>query len=199
MQAKPHLRLARRSAQAGLVAVEFALIAIVFLTFIFGIIETSRAMYMLNTLPMVTKNAARAAANTDWRDSDAMARVRQQALFRSTAGTLAWGNPITDANVRIDYLALTRQSDGSLTMSPITSLPSCPSRNRQTCLSDPNNPSCIRLVRVRICRTASSSDCDPVPYQTLLSLVAMNFSLPTSPSIVSAESLGYQVGAPVCP
>ncbi|GAB3433899.1 pilus assembly protein [Massilia solisilvae] len=199
MQGKSDFDLTPRSAQKGLVAVEFALVAIVFLTFVLGIIETSRAMYILNTLPMVTKNAARAAANTDWRDSDAMARVRQQALFRSTAGTLAWGDPITDANVKIDYLSLARQSDGSLTMTPITSLPSCPSRNRQTCLADPNNPSCIRLVRVRICRTGNSSDCDPVPYRTLLSLVAMNFSLPTSPSIVSAESLGYQVGAPVCP
>lgn len=197
MHCKPELAL--RSAQKGLVAVEFALIVIVFLTFVFGLIETSRAMYILNTLPMVTKNAARAAANTDWRDSDAMARVRQQALFRSSSGPLAWADPITDANVRIDYLALTRQADGSLTMSPITSLPSCPSRNRQTCLEDSSSASCIRLVRARICRTANSSDCEPVPYQTLVSLIAMSFSLPTSPSIVSAETLGYQVGAPVCP
>lgn len=199
MRAKPDLRPTRRAAQKGLVAVEFALIAIVFLTFVFGIIETARAMYILNTLPMVTKNAARAAANTDWRDSDAMARVRQQALFRSSSGGLVWGDPITDANVRIDYLALTRQADGSLTMTPITSLPSCPSSNRQVCLADSNSASCIRLVRARICRTANSSDCEPVPYQTLVSLIAMNFSLPTSPSIVSAETLGYQVGAPVCP
>lgn len=193
------VRLLKRSSQRGVAAVELGIIAVVFLTFAMGIIEFARAMYMYNTLAVVTQQAARLAANADWRDNSAMDRVRQQALFRNSAGELVWGSPVQDTNVRIDYLALTQQADGSLAMSPISSMPSCPSRNRQNCIEDPNGASCIRLVRARVCSTANSSSCDPVPYQTLFSLVRISLHLPTSPTILAAQTLGYQVGAPVCP
>jgi Flp pilus assembly protein TadG len=192
-------RRVTRTAQRGVAAVELAIISVVFFTLIFGIIEFARAMYMINTLAVATQQAARLAANTDWRDDAAMDQVRQQAIFRTTSGGLVWGDPITDRNVRIDYLALTRQSDGSLTESPVTAMPSCPSRNRQNCIADPNGASCIRLVRARICDTANTSSCDPVAFQPIVSLVPIPLQLPTSPTIVAAQSLGYQAGAPVCP
>lgn len=185
--------------QRGTAAVEFAIISIVFLTFVFGIIEFARAMYMYNTLAVATSNAARWASTTDWRDRSAMDRVRQQAIFRGSAGGLAWGEPVTDDDVRIDYLALTRQPDGSLALAPISSMPSCPSRNRQNCLENPNGAQCIRFVRARICSRANSTACNPVQFQAMISLVPFQLQLPTSPSLVAAESLGYQVGAPVCP
>lgn len=195
----PAVRALTRHAQRGVAAVEFAIISIVFFTLVFGIIEFSRAMYLINTLAIVTQQAARMAANTDWRDTDAMDKVRQQAIFRSSSGSLVWGEPISDLNVRIDYLALTRQADGSLAETPVTAMPSCPSRNRQNCIEDPNGASCVRLVRARICDTGSSSSCNPVTFQPLISLVPLPVQLPTSPTIVAAQTLGYQVGAPVCP
>jgi hypothetical protein len=61
-------------------------------------------------------------------------------------------------------------------------------------MADPNAARCIRLVRVRIC--LPESDCDPVPYQTLVSLVPMPFPLPVSTTSVTAETLGLPPRVP---
>jgi len=186
--------------QAGSVAVEFSLIAIVFFAFIFGILELARMMYMYNTLAEVTRSAARAASNTDFHNTTALNAARQHAIFRSTPGDLVVGKPITDQNIRIDYLSLERQANGTLVMQPIAtaSLPACPSRNRHNCLANPYSNSCIRLVRVRVCR-AGSDACDRVPYDPLFPLVPLGALLPNSTTIVSAESLGYSAGDALCP
>ena len=193
---KAPLRRARRFAQTGSVAIEFSLIAIVFFTFLFGIMELARFMYMYNTLAEVTRSAAKAATNINFNDTTALERVRQQAIFRSTPGELVVGKPITDQNIRIDYMFLERQGNGTLLMKP-ASLPACPARNRHNCLENPYSSSCIRLVRVRVCRE-SSGNCDRVPYEPVFPLVPLGVSLPNSTTIVSAETLGYSAGDPLC-
>lgn len=193
-------RIRRPAAQLGVAAVEFAMVAVVFFTIVFGVIELARLIYVFNTLQEVTRRAATAAANTDPSDTSAMDKVRQKAIFRNDAGTLALADPITDQHVRIDYLSLTRDATG-LHMTPIqtTSVPSCPADNHKTCVSDPNCPTCIRFVRVRICDPANTSDCDPVRYTPLVSLINMPFDIPISTTIVAAETLGFKPGSGSCP
>lgn len=78
-------------------------------------------------------------------------------------------------------------------------MPSCPARNRQICLANPYDSSCIRLVRVRVCTDASNTQCDRVPYQPLIPFTNLGVQLPGSTTIVSAETLGYKAGDPLCP
>jgi hypothetical protein len=191
---------ARRIAQTGLAHVEFAMIAVVLLFMLCGIIELARLMYVYNTLAEATRSAAKAAATVNFRDSTALDDVRQRAIFRQTAGGLAVGAPITDQNVRIDYLSLSRQASGALTMTPIdtAALPGCPARNRHNCLTNPYGSSCIRLVRVRICDKDAAA-CEAVGYKPLFKLTPITAHLPTSTTIVNAEALGYTAGDALCP
>ncbi|MES2126079.1 MAG: TadE/TadG family type IV pilus assembly protein [Pseudomonadota bacterium] len=189
------------ASKAGAFAVEFALVLLVFLGVVFGAMEVARAMYLINTLSTVTQRAASLAAQTDFSNQAAMDTVRQSAIFRASAGALLFGAPVSDAHVRIDYLALLRAPDGALTMTPIApnALPACPIANRITCSANPNDASCIRFVRARVCDTANTAACDAVSYQPLLPLVSLPLNLPTAVSIVSAESLGQSSAAASCP
>jgi hypothetical protein len=111
-----------------------------------------------------------------------------------------FAQPVTDDYVKIDYLSI--HKDGStLSMTPIPtgSLPGSPAVNYANCLKDPYGSDCIRLVRVRVCQPDGSDTCTPVPYQTLLSMIALTFGLPVSTTIVNAETLGLPEGLPPDP
>ena len=185
--------------QAGVFAVEFALVAMIFLTLLFTILEVSRALYIWNALQEVTRRAARAAAVTNFSDPVAMARVRQNAIFRNAPGGLAFAAPVTDDYVRIDYMSIRSPSNTVMQKVQIApaALPGCPARNVVTCTANSGDDSCIRLVRVRICKPGGD-DCTAVPYQTLLPLIALPMDLPTSETIAPAESLGYTPGMALC-
>ncbi|MDN4037647.1 TadE/TadG family type IV pilus assembly protein [Massilia sp. YIM B02443] len=193
----------RRRAQRGVASIEFALVAIAFLVTVFGILELGRIVYMFNTLSDVTRSAARSAANIDWRDAAALERARQRAMFRNAPGELAFGAPVTDANIRIDYLYV-KKTGASFTTEPVASMPTCPSRNRHNCLTnhygngtDPGSV-CVRLVRVRICE-AGGADCQAMKYQPLFPMLNLTPYLPLSTTVVAAETLGYRPGDSVCP
>jgi hypothetical protein len=129
-----------------------------------------------------------------------MQHVREQAVFRASPGGLMFAQPVTDDYVKIDYLSI--HKDGStLSMTPIPtgSLPGSPAVNYANCLKDPYGSDCIRLVRVRVCQPDGSDTCTPVPYQTLLSMIALTFGLPVSTTIVNAETLGLPEGLPPDP
>jgi hypothetical protein len=178
--------------QQGATAVEFALLVLIFFTLVFGVIEFARLMFLFNTLPEVTRRAASAAATTDFTKPAELERVRQRAVFRYSAGALPLMKELTDEAVRIDYLAVKRNNDGSLSMVPIPpgSLPSSPAENRQVCLIDPNSPTCIRIVRVRVCKPSNSAACEPMLFRTMVSLIKFDLPLPTAPTLVKAQSLG---------
>jgi Flp pilus assembly protein TadG len=183
--------------QRGTAAVEFALIALVFFTLVFGILEVARAMYLFNTLQEVTRRAAALAANSRF-DQDTLNSVRYAALFRDSDGTLALGSPVVSANVKIDYLSLARNATtGELTPQLISTLPSSPERNRITCLANPYDANCIRLIRVRICQPDGGGDgCTRVPYQMLFPVMDFpQFTLPRAETIVPAQTLGYVYGS----
>jgi len=194
-------RLRIRTSQSGTAAVEFALLASVFFTFVFGVIEFARILYVYNTLQEVTRRAAAAAVNIYPLDHGSLDTVRQAAVFRVEAGELVLAPPVTDQFVRIDYLGLSRASDGSLSTVPIpeASLPSCAAVHRQICMDDPNAANCVRFVRVRICDTADGSTCNFVKAGLVFPLVPLSVPLPKATTITPVESLGYKPGTMPCP
>lgn len=185
----------RPSKQQGVAAVEFTAMAIVFFLLFSGILEVARAMYLCNTLQEVTRRATALAVNADFSDPTVMQHVRERAIFRNSPGILAFGDPISDQNVKIDYLQI--PSSSNVPVSITGPLPASPQENRVNCARDPNAANCIRLVRVRICLPAGSSNaCDSVPYKVLFSLIPFSFRLPLSTTIASAETLGMPPGVP---
>ncbi|MYM66248.1 pilus assembly protein [Pseudoduganella sp. FT55W] len=190
----------REIKQGGATLAEFALSVVIFFTAMFFVMETARAVYVWNTLQDATRRAAHAAAMSDFSNPAVMDRIRQAAVLRDNAGPLPLGTPVSDAHLRIDYLALTRNADGSLAMTPIPAagMPSCPVRAHLNCIANPNGANCIRFVRARLC-SPDSDACDDVQYEPLLPLTAINHALPQATTIAKAESLGYQPGSTLCP
>jgi Flp pilus assembly protein TadG len=196
------LRHPFRLRQEGTAAIEFALLAGLFFTLVFGIIEVARLMYVYGTLQEVTRRAAVAAANVYARDTTALTKVKQYAVFRDSPGELVLASPVTDANIRIEYFALTRDSaSNELSLAKIddSALPTCAAQNRQICMRDPNASNCIRFVQASVCDTANTSTCNPVTSKMLMPLVDLGVKLHKATTITPAESLGYTAGMSPCP
>lgn len=166
----------------------------VFLLLLFGTLEVARIFYVFNTLQEVTRRAAAAAAKTDFTDSTALQLIREDAVFRSAPGMLAFAAPVSDANVVIDYMSLSKASNGDLTLSAMHTLPDSPMASRRACMGDPYSDNCIQLVRVRICATPDATSCTPVALSPLIPLVNLSVNLPTATTIVKADSLGLPAG-----
>ena len=187
-----------RTRQAGVAAVEFSLVVLIFLTIIFATLELARVEYLMNTLMEVTRRAAAAAANANFKDTTALQDIQAQAVFRTSAGPLALGTPVTADNVTIDYLSVSKDT---LDLQHMTSLPSCPARNRWNCTADPNGDNCIRFVRARVCASMDDAgNCQPLSYQQLFPFFDLSgWHIPVAETIVPAGSLGYTVGSMPCP
>jgi hypothetical protein len=191
-----------RPRQKGAAGIEFALLAGLFFTLVLGIIEVARLMFIYNTLQEVTRSAAAGAANVYALDTAAIQMVKQKAIFRDSPGGLILAPSITDANIRIEYLALKRDSVGNqLSLANIdeSSLPSCAAQNRQICMRNPNADNCIRFVQVSVCDTAVTGSCSPVKSTMLIPMPNMTVALHRATTIVPAESLGYSMGMSTCP
>lgn len=190
-----HTQVSRRT-QRGVAAVEFAIVAVIFFTLFFGILELARAMYLCNTLQEVTRRAVALAVNTDFSNEQDMQKVRERAIFRTGAGALMFGDPITDEYVKIDYLSI----PAGASVPVAATMPDNPQDNRVNCTSNPNAAKCIVLVRARICAPGGGAGtCDPVPYRAIFSLVPIAFSLPASTTIAKIETLGLPPGMPTGP
>jgi hypothetical protein len=188
--------------QRGTTAVEFAILAMLFFTLVFGIFEVARLMYAFNTLHIVTRRVADAAANVYPLDTVAIQNLKQAAIFRDSPGELLLAPPVTDAHIRIEYLALTRSGNtGALNPVPIarTSLPATAARHRQICMNNPNASNCVRLIQVSICDPGTSSECAPVLSRMLLPLLDLQVALHKARTIATVESLGYVPGTSPCP
>jgi hypothetical protein len=191
------IRSRRPSAQAGTAAVEFALLAIIFFTVVFGVLELARLMYVYNTLQEVTRRAAQEVVTMAPADPEtpAMIAVRRRAIFQESGDGLMLAAPVAVKHIRIEYLSLTRDiSDGRMKMKPTSPLPSIPANNHMTCMADPNDPACVRFVRVRICKPGAPGDCEAVRCQLIFPLVNLEVNLPRASTIATAESLGFLPG-----
>lgn len=179
--------------QAGTAAVEFAVTAVIFFLFVFGILEIARILYVFNTIQEVTRRAAAAAVHVYPTDAAAIASLKQNAVFRDSPGALLMAPPVTDSHVRIDYLAY------DLSVIPTGALPSCAARNRQICMADPHSGSCVRFVQVRICDPGNASACVAVRSQGVFPLVSLPLPIPKATTIALVETLGYRQSMSPCP
>ena len=191
------LAIEGRTRQAGSVAVEFALVAIIFFTVVFATLELARMEFLLNTLEEVTRRAAAAAANVDYRDTAALQKVQTDAVFRNSSGPLLLGTPVTSDNVKIDYLSVSKTT---WSLNHMSTLPACPAGNRLNCTTDPNASNCIRFVRARVCDSIDSNgNCTNLTYQMVFPLFDLSgMKLPSAETIVPVGTLGATAGAMPC-
>jgi hypothetical protein len=184
--------------QSGVAAVEFSLVAIIFFTCVFATLELARIEFLLNTLEEVTRRAAAAAANVDYRDTTAMQKLQADAVFRNSSGPLALGDPVTADNVKIDYLSV---SNATWDLKHMSTLPACPAGNRSNCMTDPHGDNCIRFVRARVCASMDEAgNCTPLSYQKVFPLLDLSgMKVPSAETIVPAGSLGATAGSIPCP
>jgi hypothetical protein len=183
--------------QAGTVAVEFSLVALVFFTVLFATLELARVEYLLNTLQEVTRRAAAAAANVDYRDAGALEQVRSDAVFRRSSGPLILGDPVTSENVKIDYLSVAK---ASWSLQHMSALPGCPAGNKSNCMTDPQADNCIRFVRARVCASMDNEgNCTPLLYQLVFPFLDLSSTkIPRAETIVPAGTLGATLGSMPC-
>lgn len=176
--------------QFGAAAVEVALGSMLFFTFVFGVIELARAMYMWSAMVEVTRRAARGAAVTDFGDAAQLALVRERAMFANIPGGLPLRGDLSEANLAIDYL------NGSL--GAVTPMPDSPAQNIINCNIDPEGASCIRFVRASLCASGAGATCVRVNY---VPLVGADFfpggplRYPTFATITPVATLGHRPGA----
>ncbi len=183
-----HRAVASRRSQRGAAAVEFAVLALIFFTFVFGIIELARLLYVFNTLQEVTHRAAAAGASVYATDSDAKSRARQHAVFRNTPGELVLAPPVTDEHIRLEYLRF------DLSVIPPGRLPASAAANRGICMMDPHAATCVRFVQAQVCDPDETGQCNPARFQMLLPLVDLRMPLHRATTIVPVESFGYVAG-----
>jgi Flp pilus assembly protein TadG len=157
--------------QSGTAIVEFALVAMLFFTLIFGALELARLLYIHNSLQEVTRRAAR-EMTVHWINDEAA--VKTLALFGAAA--LPAGAEITPSQIHIEYLA----ADGSA----VTAFPSNPGDNLSACGDALRQASCIFSVRVSI---------NAVNYSPMLAMFSLlNLTLPSSSVTMHAESMGFE-------
>lgn len=183
----------RTGRQRGTTLVEVAILFGGFVLLVFATLELARAVYIYNTLQEVTRRAAAELALTAPADPDSggILAVRRRAIFEGKDDALVMAAPVTVAHVRVDYMALTRDNDGSMRRVPVVALPPCANSARRICMANPNAPDCVRFVRVRICAPGAPGECEPVGYRTALPLLTFGSMLPRATTIATVESLGF--------
>ena len=170
--------------QQGTTAIEFALIAMIFLTLLLGIMEFGRVFYIWNSVQEVTRRAAREAVVRDFNtDLDV---VRRAAVFQRGSGAayLPGGPEVSSVVVQINYL------NGNL--APASPMPLDPADNMSACNDVNRTSSCIQYVEA--CVANDGSCADSVTYHPMISLFPfLEIDIPVSRVLMPAESLGFNV------
>ena len=156
--------------QRGAAAVEFAIIALLLFTVLFGVLEFGRLFYLYNSVQEVTRHAAREAV-VRWVDNTSTSPAKILAL--KGGASYPAGAEIAADNIEIEYLTA-----GGAVPSPF---PASASDNIAACLTGPAG--CIALVRVSII------DASYAPMSGLFPFLAI--PIPASTVTMPAESLGY--------
>lgn len=184
----------RRLRAGGATMIEFALSLPLFLLFMLGTFEVSRALYLWSVLGNATAVAARGAALIDATDQGALGTLAQAAGIAARAGGMALGN-VSQPDARIVITHLTAD------FSPVAVLPACPAQNIVNCNANPNGDSCVRFVQAQLCAPGAGA-CAPATYKPLFtgSALLQGLTYPTFATITPAASLGHQAGSTeVCP
>lgn len=174
-----------RAKQRGAAAVEFGIIAILFFTLFFGIIEFGRIFYLYNTVQEVTRCAARAATVT-WKNSDSWDytesnSIPQQCLFGADELVAGW--EVHGINVRLRALNLAGN----------VANPGSNYENVSNCIESPTGVNCIRFVEASVWCNQDSEYCQNhmVKYEPMFGLIPLPILIPNSTVRMPAESLGY--------
>lgn len=178
--------------QRGVAAVEFSLLALIFFTFVFGIMEVARMMFVYNTLQEVTRRAAAAAIYVYPNDTSAIAKLKQDAVFRTSPGELVLTPPVSDQHIRLSYLKF------DLSVIPETAWPNDAAKNRQICTGNPHAANCIRFVQAQVCDPNIANICQPVTSKMIVPLIDWTLSLHRATTITPVGSLGYVAGTAPC-
>ena len=174
--------------QRGATAVEFALVALMFLTVVLGILEFGRLFYVNATVQEVTRRAAREQV-VRW--VTAANAVKRGAVFGPTSGSgtvsLPAGSEVTNDTVVITFHhSLSDAMSGS---GAITPTGADPVENVNQCLAA--STSCIRFVRAVLQTSNSNGDVQPVRYEPMVGLFSfLDVPLPGATVVMPAESLG---------
>lgn len=173
--------------QRGAAAVEFAIIAMLFFTLLFGIIEFGRMFYMINTVQEVTRRVAREAV-IRWIDSANQSTAKNLALFGGVS--FPGGGEITANNIDIRYL------DASGVEILSSQLPTSAPNNIAACLGGASYGTCIAYVQVSIVGVSGASCPSPntakVCYIPMIGLFPfLSVPIPASTVTMPAESMGY--------
>lgn len=171
--------------QRGATAVEFAIVAMLFFTIVFGIMEFGRVLYVWNTVQEVTRRAAREAVVRGFADAG---KVSRAAVFNPEAGDgtayLPAAKEITATDVRINYL-----NQNLVVADP---MPLDPTDNISACMDATRTASCVRYVEA--CVATAGTCTGSVTYKPMAGLFPfLAISIPVSSVIMPAESLGFSV------
>lgn len=178
-----------KTAQRGVAAVEFSIVAMLFFTMLFGVMEFGRLLYIWNTVQEVSRNAARQAVVTDFTSGSALAAIRQSAVFGGSA--LPAAPEITSSMVKITYLAVPNPAFPNI-VAIANPMPLSPGDNIAACLDGLRVAECIRFVETCV---STGTDCQPnqsvlyAPMVNLFSFLAIG--IPMSTVRMPAESLGF--------
>lgn len=176
--------LRMKTRQRGASAVEFGIIAVVFFTLLFGIIEFGRFFYLYNTVQEVTRCAARKAV-VNW--SNQWGSIQQQCLFGQNELVAGW--EIGTTNVRFRHLNVcddpsTPKDDA------VVANPGSATDNIEACSNNTSN--CIRFVEARLwCTGTKNCANNIITYQPMFGLIPLQVGIPGSTVCMPAESLGY--------
>ncbi len=167
---------------------EFGIIAVLFFTLFFGIIEFGRFFYLYNTVQEVTRCAARQAVVT-WKGdnggnwNEGTTGIRQACLFGQNVLVAGW--EIQKANIQL------RALNWNYGVANPTNI----ATNLSNCVGDPADTNCIRFVEASIVVDnscdANGENCQPIQYQPMFGLVPLQVGIPNSTVRMPAESLGY--------
>jgi hypothetical protein len=171
-------------AQQGSASVEFALVAAVFFTLLFGALEWGRVFFVWNAAQEVTRRAARDAALMGF---NATSTIQLDAVLQSAP---AWGgtsfpgvNEITNLSVAVHYMG---GSFGALTV--VSNPPASAALNAANCAQGLNP--CVLAVQAQLCQPASNP-CAPISLLPFTMLEGMaSFALPVSTVTRPLEAAG---------
>lgn len=184
-RSRPPSRSRRRATpqhQAGVVAVEFALIALfAFFPLLMGIMEFGRYLYVSVTMQEVTRRAAR-DQTVKW--ADQLDSIQRAAIFKSgSSGTakLPAGDELASTSVTLTFFnTVTDAKNGT---NPIATSGATAYDNYNKCLA--NDPACIKFVKATLLRNNA-----PIYYVPMTGILPSTVPLPGSTIIIPAESLG---------
>lgn len=172
--------------QSGASAIEFALVAVILLTLLFGIIEFGRLFFTLNSVQEITRRAAREQV-VRW--VSAADQVQRLAVLRAgSSGEVNFpGSPdIRNVHVRLSFL------NPSMAVIPANSLPASPTENFNNCFlpaDEDDYAKCIKFVQAALSKDAGGTE--PLDFSVIAPYMPRDaFALPVSTVTMPAEAMG---------